>query len=220
MKKKDRKQFLVIGLGSFGYSLAVTLGQMGYDVLAVDRREELVAEIAPHVTEAVTADATDEAVLESLGVHNFDVAVVSIGQNERDSILVAVLCKEMGVPYVMAKAMDELHGKVLAKVGVDRVIYPEREMGQRMARALLRPNYIDVLELEDDYQMVEILAPAAWCGKSLLELNIRRNYHVNVLAVHRRQEFIVSPGADQVILEGDELLVLGRAGDIESIDQR
>lgn len=219
MRKNEKKQFIVLGIGSFGKSLAIALSKMGYDVLAVDKRDDVVADIAPYVTQAVTADATDEDVLESLGIRNFDVAVVSIGQNVRDSILVAVQCKEFGVPYVMAKAIDDLHAKVLRKVGADKVVFPERDMGQRMARALLRPNYIDMIDLEDDYQMVEISAPQSWCGKTLAELNIRRNYSVNVIAVHRGHTFIVSPAADEQFMAGDELLVLGRTDDIDAISQ-
>ena len=220
MKKRDNKQFVVIGLGSFGMSLAMQLGSMGYEVLAVDKRQELVNEVAPYVTEAVAADAADEAVLDSLGIRNFDVAVVSIGQNMRDSILVSVQCKELGVPFVMAKAMDDRHAKVLEKVGVDRVVFPEREMGQRMARALLRTNYIDMIDLDDEYQMIEINAPEAWCGRTLSEMNIRRNYGVSIIAIHRGKSFIVSPGADETIHIGDELLVLGRSDQIDNVDQK
>ena len=217
MRRHDRKQFAVLGLGRFGLSLAVALGETGCDVLAVDKRDDLVQEAVPHVTQAITADATDDGVLEALGLRNFDAAVVSIGQNVRDSILVAVQCKELGAPYVVAKANDARHASVLRKVVVDRVVFPERDMGQRMARSLLRPNYIDTLDLADDYQLIEIAAPSEWCGKTLMETDVRRNFSVNVIAIHRAHGFIVSPTADETIRSGDELLVLGQAKDINAI---
>ena len=130
MRKSSKKQFLVLGLGRFGGSLARSLCKMGHEVLAVDTDAETVEDIAPYVTQAVQANATDEEALQTMGVNNFDVAVVGIGAI-RDSILVTVLCKEAGVPYVLAKAMDDLHAKVLRKVGADRVVFPERDMGDR-----------------------------------------------------------------------------------------
>lgn len=217
MRNRDRKQFAVLGLGRFGLSLAAALSDMGCDVLAVDKRDDLTQEAAQFVTQAITADATDDSVLESLGLRNFDAAIVSIGQNVRDSILVAVQCKELGAPFVVAKANDARHASVLRKIGVDKVVFPERDMGQRMARSLLRPNYIDTLDLADDYQLIEIAAPTAWCGKTLMETDVRRNFSVNVIAIHREHGFIVSPAADETIRPGDELLVLGRVKDIDAI---
>lgn len=218
--KSKRKQYLVLGLGRFGSSLAVNLCKLGHEVLAVDSSQELVESIAPYVTQAVQADATDEAALDALGIRNFDAAVVSIGTNIRDSILVSVLCKEKGVPYVVAKAVDELHAKVLRKVGVDRVVFPERDMGQRFARSMVMPNILDLVELSDDYQIAEIVTPASWTGKTLVEINVRRNYGVSILAIHRGQEFIASPGADARLKEGDVLLVLGKEHDIDVINQK
>ena len=144
------KQFLVLGLGRFGASLAKTLCDLGQEVLAVDADEELVNNIAPYVTQAMQLDATDETLLASLGVKNFDAAIVSIGQNTRDSILVCVLLKELGVPYLVAKANDDLHAKVLRKIGADRVIFPERDMGARLARSIITPNVLELMNLSDD----------------------------------------------------------------------
>ncbi|HPR78315.1 MAG TPA: TrkA family potassium uptake protein, partial [Candidatus Limiplasma sp.] len=152
MKEKN-KQYMVLGLGRFGESLAKSLYKQGHEVLAIDSDEELVDAIAPYVTQAIRIDATDEGALQSLGVRNFDAAIVSIGQNMRDSILVCVLLKELGVPYLIAKATDELHAKVLRKVGVDRVIFPERDMGMRLAKSLLTPNVLELMDLSDDYQL-------------------------------------------------------------------
>lgn len=213
------KQFLVFGLGRFGTSLAQALCRLGQEVLAVDANEDLVDNIAPHVTQAVQLDATDEAALASLGVGNFDAAIVSIGQNMRDSILVCVLLKEMGVPYLVAKANDDLHAKVLQKVGVDRVVFPERDMGVRLARSIITPTVLELMDLSDDYQIIEIIVPRPWVGQSLLGLNVRRKYGVNVLAIHRNETFMASPSPDITFQEDDTLLVMGKKTDIDRLDQ-
>ncbi|MBE5802589.1 MAG: TrkA family potassium uptake protein [Clostridiales bacterium] len=212
------KQYLVFGLGRFGFSLATALYEMGQQVMAVDTDEELVNDIAPYVTEAVQLDATDETALESLGVSNFDGAIVSIGQNVRDSVLVCVLLKEMGIPYLAAKASDELHAKVLRKIGVDRVIFPERDMGVRVAKSLVTPGVMDLMQLGDDFQIVEVLLPARWEGHTLAGLNVRRKYGLSILAIHRRGNYLVSPSADMALEAGDTLLVLGKKEDIEELD--
>ena len=175
------KQYLVFGLGRFGTSVARTLCKLGQEVMAVDRLEEPVKDIAAEVTQAAQLDATDENALKSLGITNFDAAVVSIGQNTRDSILVCVLLKELGIPYLIAKANDDLHAKVLQKIGVDRVVFPEREMGTRLARSIVTPGVLDLMELSEDYQIIEALPPKDWEGKTLRELNARKRYGVNVL---------------------------------------
>lgn len=212
------KQFLVLGLGRFGTSLAKTLCELGQEVLAVDSDEELVSDIAPHVTQAIQLDATDESLLASLGVQNFDAAVVSIGQNTRDSILVCVLLKELGVPYLIAKANDELHAKVLRKIGADRVIFPERDMGARLARNILTPNVLDLMNLSDGYQIIEIRVPSKWIGESLISLNVRRRYGLNILAIHRSGRFLASPAPDMLFEKEDILLVMGRTEDIERLE--
>ena len=212
------KQFLVLGLGRFGTSLAKTLCELGQEVLAVDSDEELVSDIAPHVTQAIQLDATDESLLASLGVQNFDAAVVSIGQNTRDSILVCVLLKELGVPYLIAKANDELHAKVLRKIGADRVIFPERDMGARLARNILTPNVLDLMNLSDGYQIIEIRVPSKWIGESLISLNVRRRYGLNILAIHRSGRFLASPAPDMLFEREDILLVMGRTEDIERLE--
>ncbi len=219
MRKTKQKQFLVLGLGRFGHSLARSLCKMGHEVLAVDTNGENMTAIAPYVTQAIQADATDEEVLRSLGVENFDVAVVSIGQNIRDSILVTVLCKEAGVPYVMSKAVDELHAKVLRKVGADRVVFPERDMGVRVAKSLVTPNILDLMELSNDYSIAEVMAPRAWEGRTLVEVNVRRNYGLSVIAIHRGETFLASPGADTALQPEDVLIVLGKQESIDALER-
>ena len=213
------KQYLVLGLGRFGMSIAKTLCELGQEVLAVDSDAELVNDIAPHVTQAMQLDATDEDVLATLGVNNFDAAIVSIGQNTRDSILVCVILKELGVPYLIAKANDDLHAKVLRKIGADRVIFPERDMGARVARSILTPNVLDLMNLSDDYQIIEIRVPSKWVGNSIIGLNVRRHYGLNILAIHRQERFLVSPAPDMLFASGDTLLVMGKKEDIERLEE-
>lgn len=216
--RKKKKQFIVLGLGRFGMSLARHLHDLGHEVLAVDSNERLVNDAAAHVTQAIQADATDEASLRQLGVGGFDAAVVAIGSNIRDSILITVLCKEAGVPLVIAKAVDELHAKVLRKVGADRVVFPERDMGQRVARTLDTPNILELMELSGDYRIAELLAPEKWCGRTLMDVNVRRDYGLSVIGIRRGDTFMASPGADVRLDAGDILLVLGRTKDIEAAD--
>ncbi len=212
------KQYLVLGLGRFGMSLARTLSELGQEVLAVDADEEAVNAVAPYVTQALQLDATDETLLSDLGVGNFDAAIVSIGQNTRDSILISVLLKELGVKYLIAKANDELHAKVLRKIGADRVVFPERDMGARMARAIIAPNVLELMNLSDDYQIIEIRLPEKWQENSIIGINVRRKYGVNILAIHRKDRFLVSPAADMLFEEGDTLLVMGKKEDIERLN--
>lgn len=217
--KGKKKQFLVLGLGRFGSSLAVQLCRLGHEVLAVDSRAEHVDDIAPYVTQAVQANATDEEALDALGVSQFDAAIVSIGQNIRDSILVSVLCKEKGVPMVMAKAVDSLHAKVLEKVGVDRVVFPEQDMGQRVARSLVSPSIVDLMDLADGYQIAEALVPEAWHHRSLVDVNVRRNYGLTVIGIRRGEGFLASPGADMVFEPEDVMVVLGQQADVDALER-
>jgi trk system potassium uptake protein len=215
--KGKMKQFMVLGMGLFGSSLAKALHDMGHEVLAVDSDADLVEAIAPYVTQAVQIDATDEAALQELGVRNFDAVIVSIGKNLRDSILVCVIIKELGVPYLIAKATDEIHAKVLRKIGVDRVVFPERDMGVRVAKSLVTPNVLEMMEFSGDYRLIEIILPAKWAGNSISEIDVRRKYGISILAIQRDGQFIVSPSPDTVFETGDILLVLGQKDDISNI---
>ncbi|HRX07945.1 MAG TPA: TrkA family potassium uptake protein [Candidatus Limiplasma sp.] len=215
--KGKTKQFMVLGMGLFGSSLAKALHDLGHEVLAVDADADLVEAIAPHVTQAVQIDATDEAALQELGVRNFDAVIVSIGKNLRDSILVCVIIKELGVPYLIAKATDEIHAKVLRKIGVDKVVFPERDMGIRVAKSLITPNVLEMMEFSGDYRLIEIILPAKWVGSSIIEVDVRRRFGISILAIQRDGQFVVSPSPDEVFQTGDILLVLGQKDDIASI---
>lgn len=210
------KQFVVIGLGRFGSSVATTLSENGYDVLAIDKNADRVQALADQVTHAVEADATDEDALKTLGVRNFDVAVVSIGDDVSANILCTLILKELNVPYVIVKAPDRLHGKVLTKIGADRVVYPERDMGARIAHNLISSNVLDYIEFAPDYGVIEIIAADKMVGKTLKELELRSRFNVNVMAIKRGEDLHISPGADDKVLEGDRLVVMGKN---ESLDQ-
>ncbi|MDI3547612.1 MAG: trk/ktr system potassium uptake protein [Halanaerobiales bacterium] len=213
------KQFVVVGLGRFGSSVARTLAENNYNVLAIDTNEERVQMIANEVTHAVEADATDEDALRTLGVRNFDVAVVSIGDNIHANILSTLILKELGVPYVVAKAQDALHGKVLSKVGADRVVYPERDMGVRIAHNLISSNVLDYIEFAPDYSIVEIITSPNMIGKTLAQLELRSKFGVNVMAIKRGKNLNITPGANDRILEGDVLIVMGKNEDLDKVKQ-
>lgn len=213
------KQFIIIGIGKFGESIATNLYKMGHDVLAVDIDEERVQHIANKVTHAVQADATEEGTLEALGVKHFDGAVVTIGESVQASILITLLCKELGIRHVLAKAQNELHAKVLYKIGADRVVFPERDMGLRVAHSLVSTSFLDYIELTPDYSIVELKAAKDWQGKSLKDLNIRAKYGINIMAIKQDDKVVVSPAADDVIQRDDVLVVIGKARDINRFQE-
>lgn len=177
------KSYAVIGLGQFGMSVAETLAESDCDVLAIDAREENIQEIADKVTYAVRADVREPEVLRTLGVQNVDVAVIAVAENMEASIMATMQAKELGVPYVLAKAMNALHGKILEKIGADRVIYPEQSMGLRVARNLMSGGFLDVFELSTEFSMAEFPVPTEWIGKSLQELQLRENHDINIIAI-------------------------------------
>lgn len=214
------KQFAVIGLGRFGKSVAITLTKMGYDVLAVDVSEEKVNEIMESVTHAVQVDAMDEQALKALGIRNFDVVIVAIGQDIQSNILVTVMLKDMGVKKVVAKAVTDLHGKVLERIGADKVVFPERDMGVRVAHALVSKNIMDQINISPDYSIIELSAPEEFIGKTLGESAIRMKHGVTVLAIRRGNEVIISPGAKQVVESDDILVAVGRNDKLKTLEEK
>ena len=214
------KQFVVIGLGRFGSNVAKALYSMDHEVLAIDKDEEKVQEISDYVTHAVQADATDENVLKSLGIRNFDVVVVTTSSDIHSSILITLLCKEIGVKYVIAKAQSELHAKVLYKIGADKVVFPERDMAMRVVHNLVSSNILDYIEVTPEYSLVEIEALSHWVGHSLKELNIRGKYGINVLAIKHGKEIIVAPNGDDIINKDDILVVIGKTKDITRLENK
>ena len=212
------QQFAVIGIGRFGASVATTLYEMGHDVLALDASEEKIEGIVDKVTHGVVIDSTSEAALRSLGITNFDVVIVSIGQDIQASIFTTLVLKELGVNYIVAKARTSLHGKVLQKIGADRIVYPERDMGIRVANNLVATNVLDFIELSPDYSIVEIIVPKEMQGKSLRELDLRAKYGVNVLAIRRADaQILVTPAASDRLQPDDLLIVIGGNKDIQKM---
>ncbi|KUK84086.1 MAG: K+ transport system NAD-binding component [Pelotomaculum thermopropionicum] len=214
------RQFAVIGLGRFGRSVAMTLSKIGYDVLAIDVNEEKVNQIMDYVTHAVQVDAMEETALKALGIRNFDVVIVAIGQDIQSNILVTLMLKDMGVKKVVSKAVTELHGKVLGRIGADKVVFPEQDMGVRVARALVSKNIIDHINISPDYSIIELLTPEEFTGKTLAQGAIREKYGVTVLAIRRDNEVIISPGAQQVIDDGDVLVVVGRDQKLKILEEK
>jgi trk system potassium uptake protein TrkA len=208
MKRKN-KTFGVIGLGRFGYYVARTLAQGGAEVIACDVDEEKVREISEYVSLAYVLDATDAKALKESGIANVDTAVVSVGENIEASILIVVQLKELGVKEIVAKAVNPLHGKVLEKLGVDRVVYPEKEMAIRVAHSLLAGEFIEEIPIGEKHSLFELKAFDFMLGKTLRELDIRRRFGVSVLAIKRGENLIVNPVGDEKILPGDILVVLG-----------
>lgn len=214
-----KKQFAVIGMGRFGSSVARTLSDLGYEVLAIDSSEQRTQEISSIVTHVVQADSTDEEALRSLGLRNFDVVIVAIGQDIQSSILTTIILKEIGVPKVVVKAQNELHGKVVKKIGADKVIYPERDMGQRVAHHLISSNILDYIELSETYSIIEVQASRTLVGKNLRQLDIRAKYGCNVMAIKNGSHMNIAPSAEDLIKESDVLVIVGKNEDLNLFEK-
>lgn len=214
------KSYVVIGLGRFGSGLARSLCKLGAEVLAIDIRPDLVQQVANDVTHAVVGDAQDKEVLRALDVRSFDCAIVAIGDNLAVSVLTVMNLKELDVPFVVCKAHDETHRRVLEKLGVNRVVIPELEHAQRLARNLYSNNVLDYIELSNDYGVLEVPAPKSWIGKTLKELNVRAKLGINIIAVTNGKTTNVSPTADYKICEEDILSVLGDTVALEAMQRQ
>ncbi|NLW90135.1 MAG: TrkA family potassium uptake protein [Syntrophomonadaceae bacterium] len=203
------RQFAVIGIGRFGSSLVRELTRMGNEVLAIDIDADRVNDAIEYCTHAVEADTMDESTLKALGIRNFDVVVVAIGDNIQANILTTIMLKELGVKKVIAKAQTTLHGKVLEKIGADLVIYPERDMAIKLARSLVSVNFLEQIDLSPDFGIIELFAPRAFLNHSLADLALRKKMRVTILAIKRGNEIIVAPAPDEVLKNGDVLVALG-----------
>ena len=213
------KSYIVIGLGRFGSTLARQLCTLGAEVLAIDIHSDLVQQISADVTHAVVGDAQDKEVLRALGAGDFDCAIIAIGDDLAASVLTTMNLKELNVPYIVCKAHDETHRRVLEKLGVNRVVIPEQEQGVRLARSLFSHNVLDYIELSEEYGILEVPAPKGWIGKTLKELNIRAKLGVNIIAVENGKETNVAPGADYRIRGGDIMVVLGENYALEAVQK-
>lgn len=215
----SQKQVAVIGLGRFGSAVARTLHNLGHEVLGIDADQDLVDLFSAELTHAVSCDCTDEEALRSLGLRNFDVVVVAIGHDVQASILTTVILKELGVPVVIAKAANELHGRTLSKVGADKVIYPERDMGARLAHSLLTGSETDYIELSPEYTIMELAAPQKLVGKSLRDANLRARFGISVMAIKTGEAINAAPLATDEIKQGDILVLLGSNEGVRQLER-
>lgn len=217
MKKSRQKEYIVIGLGRFGNSVAKQLEANGCKVLAIDRNEQRIRQIAEYVTLAMCLDVADEEALEELGGRNFDGAVISIGHSLDASVLATIWAKEQGIKQVIAKAYDETQGKILTKIGADEIVYPEKETGVHLANNLAFNNLIDTIELSPEYSIAEVTILTDWIGKSLIELKLREKYDVNVIAIRRGGSLILNPAADAPSKKNDVFVLLGTNNTLKKI---
>ena len=215
-----KKEFVVIGLGRFGGSIVKELIELDADVMAIDISPERVDEFASIATQAVAADTTDESVLKSLGIRNFEHVVVAIGENIQASILTTLMLKEIGVKKITVKAQNDYHEKVLRKIGADQVVHPERDMGIRIANNMVSNNILDYLELSEEHSIAEIKANEKLVGFTLVDLDIRAKYGVNIVAIKRGKQILVSPQAIEKIVFEDVLIVIGSDADIHRFEKK
>lgn len=214
------KSFVVIGCGRFGSSVARTLSELGYEVMVVDIDEEKVQELSDDVTHAIVLDVMDEVSLKEIGISNFDVAVISIGSHTEASIMATLIAKEAGVGKVIAKATSDFQGKILKKVGADKVIYPERDMGIRVAHNLVSANVLEFIELSPDYGIIEIEALSNWVGKSLEELQLPTKNNINVIAIKSGEKMNIIPTSSTVIKKNDVLVIVASTTAINKIERK
>ena len=213
------KRVVVIGLGIFGFNIAKDLYENGFEVVAIDKNKEIIQKIRDFSTKAILADGTDKEVLESVGIQENDVVIISFGEDLAAATLITLHLREMKVKTIIVKAPNEDHKRVLEKVGATEVVIPEREMADKVAKSLISPNVLDYIPLSEDYTISEIVPPASFQGKTIGELHLRTKYHIEVIAVREMlpERITMVPRADFVIKDSDVLVVIGREEDIQKI---
>ena len=214
-KNQTNKQYAIIGLGRFGTQIAKVLTQNGYEVLAVDKCESKAAALSEIATHTVVADASDEATLRRLAIDNFDVVIIAIGEDMQASIVCALCCKELGAKYIVAKASNEKHAKILEKIGINKIVIPEADSALRTAMTLINPHVSEIMELEEGYSVAEVDVPESWVGDTLVGLKIRNRYNINVLLVIRADSAAVIPEPDTVFNAGDNIIIGGFSEDVK-----
>ncbi len=214
------KSFVVIGCGRFGTSIAKTLYELGNEVMAIDICQESINEISEYVTVAVQANIMSEKVLQDIGIDNFDVAIISIGSNLESSVMATLTAKEMGIKKIVAKAHSEIHSRLLYKIGADRVVFPERDMGIKLAHSLASGNILDFIELSPKYNIIEVRAIGEWENKSLADLSLGSEYSINVMAIKSKDGIKVSPSGQDIIYKDDILVIMGNIEDITMIEKK
>lgn len=211
------KTIAVIGLGRFGSTIAKMLASMNHEVLGVDINPEVVQKIAPYVTHAIVADTTDEDAIKALALSQFDMVIVAIGSNVQANLMTSMLLKEMHMDYVVAKAENSLQGKMLKKMGIDQIIYPEYDMAQRLVQSLTRDHVMDYLQLSQNISLIEIDMPRFMVGSTLKGSNLREQYNLNAVGIRRGKELQVPPDPTSILLEEDKLLVIGNNENLDAL---
>lgn len=216
-----KRQIVVVGLGRFGASVARTLHSLGHDVLAIDTDEKTVQGVAPEITQAIQADGTNETVLRELGISNFDIAIVAIGSAIEASVLSTILLKKLGLPYVISRADNALHGSILEKIGADKVVYPEQEMGARVAYVVTLTEVEYYMPLVPGYGVARLTAPPYLVGQKLVDLGFgpKGKWEVAVVLIQRQKEILVTPSQQEVIRNEDVLVVAGNNDNLEKLLQ-
>lgn len=204
-----KKEFAILGLGKFGISLASSLSDAGCGVMVADHDIKMVDEAADYVTHAVVGDITDGEFLASLGLSDYEAVIIGIGDELEAGVMGTMLAKELGAKFIIAKAGSDLQAKILRKVGADKVVFPERESGIRIANQLVHGNYFDAVELSDRYSIMDFPVPGVWVGKSFSELGIRTKHKVNIIGIRRNEGLVINPAPDEKLTEDDTLIVLG-----------
>ncbi len=212
------RQIAVIGCGQFGSSVAQTLSELGHEVLVIDENEELIDAIADKVSHAVVADVMVEGTLSDLGIGNFDVVIIGMSTSFQASIMATIVAKDLGVPIVVAKVRDSLHGRVLKKVGADQIVIPEKDIGKRLAYTLTNKNIIEFIEVSEDFSMLEMVVPKEWAGKSIIDLKVREKYGINIVAVRLSDDIIINPSPDVVLYSGASIIIIGRNEEILRVE--
>lgn len=213
------KQFGIIGLGRFGSSVAITLEKLGYQVLAIDKSESKVDALKDFVTYALQTDATDAESLKEAGILNCDVVVVAIGGDLQNSILTTIVLKEMEIKRIIVKASNAMHGKVLEKIGVEKIVYPEKDTGERVAHQLVSTNILDFIQISPDFSMEEIKISEQWKNKTLKDLNLRKHYDIEVLAIKRNDKLILVPNAEEELVLNDILIIIGKTENVRDFER-
>lgn len=212
-----RKEFVIFGVGDFGMNVAKTLANSGATVMVVDKEESQLEKVASEVTHTICADATNPEAMKQLGIRNYDGAIVGIGHNLETSALITMQLKEMDVPFIMVKASTDIEGRILTRVGADKVIFPDREMGIRVGNDIINGNYFEAIELSDEYSIVDMTVPTSWVGKTLQQLNVRSKYGISIIGIRGLEELNVNPAADYRLLAQDILIVLGHNTEIQRL---
>ena len=202
------KQFAIFGLGRFGSNVAMTLEDLGCDVLSVDRDENIVEDMSEFLSHVVSFDVCEERALREAGISNFDVVVIA-SKNLEASLMATMLCKEMGVPEVIVKAINERHAEMATRLGATKIIFSERSTAQRLARSLVSPNGVEYIDIDADIKMITLPVPPKFIGKNLIDTNVRADYNVNIVAITNKDETLVTPPPDRVFAKDDKIFVFG-----------